>query len=88
VLDEAGDAVGFPGGEVVDPETGEIDVARGVAALAIRPRWWPRAVRLARQQRIAERRLRRYLGLLFSAGLEALGRGPHADVRARGALVG
>ena len=86
VLDEAADAVGFPGGDVVDPETGEIDVARGVAALALRPHWWPRAARLARQQRIAERRLRQYLALLFSAGLEALGRSPR--VRARGALVG
>jgi adenosylhomocysteine nucleosidase len=83
VLDEAGDAVGFPGGEVVDPETGEIDVARGVAVLALRPRWWPRAARLARQQRIAERRLRQYLALLFSAGLDALGRSPRAH-----ALVG
>jgi adenosylhomocysteine nucleosidase len=76
VLDEAGDAVGFPGGEVIDPETGDMDVARGVAALAVRPHWWPRAVRLARQQRVAERRLRQYLALLFSAGLEALGQGP------------
>jgi nucleoside phosphorylase len=86
VLDEAGDAVGFPGGEVVDPETGEIDVARGVAALALRPHWWPRAARLARQQRIAERRLRQYLALLFSAGLDALGGSPRA--RRRGAVVG
>jgi adenosylhomocysteine nucleosidase len=84
VLDEAADAIGLPGGDVVDPETGELDVARGVAALALRPRWWPRAVRLARQQRIAERGLRKYLGLLFSAGLDALGRGPQP----RGALVG
>ena len=84
VLDEAADAVGFPGGEVVDPETGELDVARGVASLAVRPWWWPRAARLARQQRVAERRLRQYLALLFSAGLDAFGCGPQP----RGALAG
>jgi len=85
VLDEVGDGVGFPGGEVVDPETGEIDVGRGVAALALRPQWWPRAVKLARRQRVAERALRRYLAVVFSAGLDALG-GPRGPVR--GALVG
>jgi len=85
VLDEANDGVGFPGGEVVDPETGEIDVGRGVAALALRPQWWPRAVKLARRQRVAERALRRYLAVVFSAGLDALG-GPRGPVR--GALVG
>ena len=85
VLDESHDGVGFPGGEVVDPETGEIDVGRGVAALALRPQWWPRAVKLARRQRVAERSLRRYLAVVFSAGLDALG-GPRGPVR--GALVG
>ena len=86
VLDEAGDEVGFPGGEVVDPETGEIDVRRGVAALALRPQWWPRAMRLARQQRIAERRLRAYLAVLCSAGLDAFGLAPGAGLSR--ALVG
>src|SRR5262249_18503898 len=76
VLDEAGDDVGFPGAEVVDPATGEIDVRRGVKSLALRPRWWPRAMRLARQQRIAERRLRAYLAVLCSAGLDAFGIAP------------
>ena len=85
VLDESRDGVGFPGSEVVDPETGEIDVGRGVAALALRPQWWPRAVKLARRQRVAERALRRYLAVVFSAGLDALG-GPHGPIR--GALVG
>jgi nucleoside phosphorylase len=85
VLDEAHDGVGFPGGEVVDPDTGEIDVGRGVAALVLRPQWWPRAVKLARRQRVAERALRRYLAVVFSAGLDALG-GPRGPVR--GALVG
>lgn len=86
VLDEAGDAVGFPGGEVVDPETGEIDVRRGVTALALRPQWWPRAVRLARLQRVAERRLRAYLAVLCSAGLDAFGLTPGVGLSR--ALVG
>jgi hypothetical protein len=84
VLDEAGDSVELPGAEVVDPETGELDVTKGVAALALRPRAWPRALRLARQQRIAERALRAYLAVVFSAGLDALGLEP----RAESALVG
>lgn len=84
VLDEAGDSVELPGGDVVDPETGELDVGRGVAALALRPRAWPRALRLARQQRVAERALRAYLAVVFSAGLDALGLEP----RAQSALVG
>jgi nucleoside phosphorylase len=79
VLDEAGDALELPGTGVVDPETGELDVARGIAALALRPRVWPRALRLARQQRVAERALRGYLALVFSAGLDALGLHPRAE---------
>jgi adenosylhomocysteine nucleosidase len=86
VLDEAGEDVGFPGGDVVDPATGEIDVRRGVTALALRPQWWARAIRLARQQRIAERRLRAYLAALCSAGLDAFGLAP-SGVPSR-ALVG
>jgi adenosylhomocysteine nucleosidase len=86
VLDEAGDAVGFPGGELVDPETGEIDVRRGVTALALRPHWWPRTMRLARQHRVAERRLRAYLAALCSAGLDAFGLAPNAGLSR--ALVG
>jgi nucleoside phosphorylase len=73
VLDEVTDEVGFPAGDLVDPETGEIDVRRGVTALAVRPQWWPRAMRLARLQRLAERRLRDYVAVLFSAGLDAFG---------------
>jgi adenosylhomocysteine nucleosidase len=86
VLDEAGDHVELPGGDVVDPETGELDVARGVAALAFRPRVWPRAFRLAVQQRIAKRALRDYLAVVFSAGLDALGLEPRTPQRS--ALVG
>lgn len=88
VLDEADDAIGFPGADVVDPVTGEVDVARGLTAIALRPGWWLRAVRLARQQRLAERRLREYLAVLFSAGLEAFGRSAQGGGRAPSALVG
>lgn len=81
VLDEAADPIGFPGADAVDAETGEIEVGRALAALAVRPRVWPRAFRLARQQRIAERQLRAYLAMVCSAGLDALGLGPrsHGD---------
>jgi nucleoside phosphorylase len=85
VLDEAGDPVDLPGGDVIDPETGDLDVARGVAALAFRPRVWPRALRLAMQQRVAERALRAYLAVVFSAGLDALAAEPRLR---RSALVG
>jgi nucleoside phosphorylase len=88
VLDEAHDAVGFPGAEVVDAETGEVDVARAARSLAMRPDWWLRAARLARRQRIAERRLREYLAVVFSAGLQALGRGPRTVGSVPNALVG
>jgi hypothetical protein len=73
VLDGASDEIAFPAGELVDPSTGDLAVARAVRALAPRPQTWPAIVRLARQQRTAERRLRDFLAVLFSAGLEALG---------------
>jgi hypothetical protein len=88
VLDEAHDAVGFPGAEVVDAESGEVDVARAARSLAMRPDWWLRAARLARRQRVAERRLREYLAVVFSAGLQALGRGPRTVDSVPSALVG
>jgi nucleoside phosphorylase len=75
VLDELDDEVGFPGDDAIDPDTGELDVRRALSTLGRHPRWWPRAVRLARRQRLAERRLREYLALLFSAGLDAFGCG-------------
>jgi hypothetical protein len=43
-------------------------------------------MRLARQQRIAERRLRDYLAVLCSAGLDAFGLAPDAGLSR--ALVG
>jgi adenosylhomocysteine nucleosidase len=85
VLDERDDAIGFPAVDAVDPATGDLDVVRGVRALVVRPHWWPRAVRLARRHRVAERRLREYLGVLFSAGLDALDPAPRpASTRAVG----
>ena len=87
VLDEAGDAVGLPG-DVVDEETGEIDMARVLLTLAVHPHVWRRALRLARQKRTAERRLRDYLAVVFSAGLDALGLGPRTDADGASASVG
>jgi len=63
-------------------------VTRGVAAIALRPHWWPGALRLARQQRLAERRLRAYLAVVFSAGLDALGLPPRRESPPSGAAAG
>jgi hypothetical protein len=63
----------LPGGDIIDGATGEFDVSRALFTLAPRPQYWPVVLRLARQQRVAERRLREFLAVLFSAGLEALG---------------
>jgi len=73
VLDEATDEVALPGDALIDGTTGEIKLSRAVRTLVPRPHYWPSVLRIARQQRVAERRLREFLGLLFSAGLEALG---------------
>jgi nucleoside phosphorylase len=85
VLDEAGDDVVLPGGELVDAETGDLAVPRGLAAIALKPQSWPIVMRLARQQRIAERRLRTFVALLLSAGLDALGLDPGVAAAAAGA---
>jgi adenosylhomocysteine nucleosidase len=84
VLDESGDAVALPGVDLVDAETGELSMPRGLAALALKPQSWPVVVRLARQQRIAERRLRAFVAVLFSAGLDALGLDPGVPAAAAG----
>jgi nucleoside phosphorylase len=89
VLDEATDELALPeGSEVVDAETGELDVTRGVTALALRPRAWPTAIRLARLQRVADRRLRDYLAVVLSAGLAAFGLSPDRRDTTPGALAG
>src|SRR5439155_127960 len=56
VLDAAGEALPA-GGDVIDEASGEVRAARALAAIALRPRLWPVAGRLARQQRVAARRL-------------------------------
>ncbi len=88
ILDEAGDDVALPGGNLVDAATGDLDVPRALAAIAPRPHYWPAALRLARQQRVAERRLREFLAVLFSAGLEAFGLVPPAAGRTASAQTG
>ena len=56
VLDGAGEVL--PAGlGVIDEATGEVRAGRALAAMALHPRLWPAAARLARQQRLAARRL-------------------------------
>jgi nucleoside phosphorylase len=78
VLDGAADAVPVGGG-MVDEETGDVRPLRAAMVLATRPWIWPAIARVARQQRIADRRLRGLLAMLLGGGgLDALGLGPLA----------
>jgi hypothetical protein len=81
VLDDVDTTLGLPADALVDGATGEVAMGRALAALAVRPQRWPSAMRLARAQRIAERRLRDVLAVLFSAGLDALGLAPGVAAR-------
>ena len=76
VLDEADLTLDLPADGLVDGATGDLDVRRAIATIAVHPRRWPAVVRLARAQRVAEHRLREFLAMLFSAGLDALGLAP------------
>jgi len=72
VLDHAGQALPLPVG-VVDEGTGDVRAGRAVAALALRPWLWPVLGRLARQQRVADRKLRAFMAaLLREGGMDAL----------------
>src|SRR5881397_154728 len=51
VLDAAGEALPASA-DVIDEATGEVRAVRALAAIALRPRLWPAAGRLARQQRV------------------------------------
>jgi nucleoside phosphorylase len=66
VLDGADDAVPALAG--LDPETGDIRIGRVLAAIAVRPPLWFLAARLARQTRIAERRLRGFMRAFLATG--------------------
>src|SRR5436309_671415 len=57
--------------DVIDEATGEVRAVRALAAIALRPRLWPAAGRLARQQRVAARRLGAIMGALEVAALAA-----------------
>jgi len=58
---------------VVDEGTGEIRPGRAIAGLVTRPWLWPALGRLARQQRVAARRLGTFMAaLLREGGMEAL----------------
>jgi adenosylhomocysteine nucleosidase len=76
VLDEAAQDLGFTTA-FVDPATGEPHLGRAVATLAPRPWLWRRTLRLARQRRIAERRLAAFLGSLLGPHRPPLGRPAH-----------
>lgn len=70
VLDAAGEALPA-GADVIDEATGEVRAARVLAAIALRPRLWPAAGRLARQQRVAARRLAAIMAALEMAAIAA-----------------
>jgi adenosylhomocysteine nucleosidase len=83
VLDEASQELSLAD-DVIDESTGEMRFGR--ALLHLLPPWhWPATTRLARQARIADRRLRGFLPLLLDTGaMLALGSEGEwrADVRA------
>jgi len=56
---------------VIDEASGEVRAARALAAIALRPRLWPAAGRLARQQRVAARRLAAIMAALEMAAIAA-----------------
>jgi len=70
VLDAAGEALPA-GADVIDEASGEVRAARALAAIALRPRLWPAAGRLLRQQRVAARRLAGIMGALEVAAISA-----------------
>src|SRR5438876_1064589 len=70
VLDAAGEALPA-GADVIDEASGEVRAARALAAIALRPRLWPAAGRLLRQQRVAARRLAGIMGALEVAAIAA-----------------
>jgi adenosylhomocysteine nucleosidase len=76
VLDGAADAVPVGGG-IVDERTGDIRPWRAALVLASQPWRWPAIARIARQQRVADRRLRALLAMLLGGGgLDAVGMAP------------
>jgi len=71
VLDVAGQSVPaalLRAGGIVDEASGRLRPARAVARLAPRPWLWRHCARLARQQRLADRKLRALLAALFGEG--------------------
>ena len=71
VLDVAGQEVPtalLPASGIIDEESGRLRPVRAAARLAPRPWLWPTCARLARQQRLAEQRLRALLAALFGEG--------------------
>src|SRR5437879_817839 len=70
VLDGAGEAL--PAAlDVIDEATGEVRAGRALGTIALRPRLWPAAARLARRQRLAARRLGAIMAALEAEALAA-----------------
>jgi adenosylhomocysteine nucleosidase len=67
VLDGALDELPFLGA-AIRPDTGDLDVWQAARALLPRPWSWPAVLRMARQQREAERRLREAVAMLARGG--------------------
>jgi adenosylhomocysteine nucleosidase len=67
VLDGALDELPFLGA-AIDPESGDLDAWRAARALLPRPWSWPAMLRMARQQREAERRLGEAIAALARGG--------------------
>jgi nucleoside phosphorylase len=74
ILDEVGDDLDWAGG-TIDPASGEIRMGAALAAIAMRPGLWPRAVGLARRHRVATDRLGRFVAALLADGSQPF----HAD---------
>ena len=81
IVDAAADDLAL-GGELIDPATGRIRVARAVARLAPRPWLWPRAAELARRRQVCERALAAVATLALGAGGRAVFDGAPAPPRA------
>jgi adenosylhomocysteine nucleosidase len=71
VLDEADQELPF--GVLRVDASGRVSPLRVVTTLAGRPDLWPAFARLARQRRLAERRLREAMAALCGAGLDGFG---------------
>jgi hypothetical protein len=83
VLDVLGDGLPSTDG-MVDPASGEARLMKAAAHFAARPWLWGTAGRLARQQRVAARRLQEFLSVVLRAGGMVLPVGAATSVASSG----